>query len=430
MTIKNFFLYMLLPSMLLFASCKKEELVNPNAATDQQILKSTDGLLGMVNGMKYRYSVGGASPLYAGISANGLTTHELQILNAGNSELAQLGDGGANVSPDNGVLKSLWTGLNLVSADADKVIENAPSVIQDAGTKAGTMAYAHFFKALALGSMAQYWEKAPIRATDAASFLDRTAVLEEAVSNLNSAKTFSETEASAAFNQAVSGDIDIKNSILALTARYEMMLGHFAKAKTAASSVDLTSMSVFVFDNVTPNPVFRTSLITQNVYDYNDDFGLPSSLTPNAADGRIGFYITPNAMDGIGFFLSDETSIPVYLPGEMLLIMAEADARLSPTDLSEAVISLNKVLTKSDDAFGVNAALPAYSGAMTQDAVLMEIYRNRCTELYMSGLKLEDSRRFNRPGPMDTNPERNRNFYPYPTVERDNNPNTPPDPVI
>ncbi len=430
MTIKNFFLYMLLPAVLLFASCKKEELVNPNAATDQQILNSTDGLLGMVNGMKYRYSIGGASPLYAAISANGLSSHELQILNAGNSELAQLGDGGENVSPDNGVLKSLWTGLNLVSADADKVIENAPSVIQDAGTKAATMAYAHFFKALALGSMAQYWEKAPIRATESASFVDRNSVLEEAVSNLNTAKTFSDTEPSNAFNQAVSGDIDIKNSILALTARYEMMLGHYAKAKAAASAVDLSSMSVFVFDNVAPNPVFRTSLITQNVYDYNDDFGLPASLAPSSADGRIAFYITPNATDGIGFFLSDETPIPLYLPGEMHLIMAEADARLTPTDLTDAVASLNMVLTKNDDAFGVNANLSAYSGAMTEEAVLTEIYKNRCVELYMSGLKLEDSRRFNRPGPMGANAERNRNFYPYPTVERDNNPNTPADPVI
>ncbi len=48
----------------------------------------------------------------------------------------------------------------------------------------------------------------------------------------------------------------------------------------------------------------------------------------------------------------------------------------------------------------------------------------------MSGLKLDDSRRFGRPGPTDADAERNRNFYPYPTVERDNNPNTPADPVI
>jgi hypothetical protein len=42
----------------------------------------------------------------------------------------------------------------------------------------------------------------------------------------------------------------------------------------------------------------------------------------------------------------------------------------------------------------------------------------------MSGLKLEDMRRFNRPLT-----ERKRNFFPYPFQERDNNgANTPPDP--
>jgi hypothetical protein len=47
----------------------------------------------------------------------------------------------------------------------------------------------------------------------------------------------------------------------------------------------------------------------------------------------------------------------------------------------------------------------------------------------MSGFRLEDSRRFNRPGPGAANAERNRNFYPYPDQERLLNPNTPPDPA-
>ncbi|MEY3620470.1 MAG: hypothetical protein RLZZ391_836, partial [Bacteroidota bacterium] len=42
---------------------------------------------------------------------------------------------------------------------------------------------------------------------------------------------------------------------------------------------------------------------------------------------------------------------------------------------------------------------------------------------YMSGLKLEDMRRFGR-----ATTERKRNFFPYPFKERDGNPNTPADP--
>ncbi|MFT4022700.1 MAG: hypothetical protein QM664_02815, partial [Flavihumibacter sp.] len=65
-----------------------------------------------------------------------------------------------------------------------------------------------------------------------------------------------------------------------------------------------------------------------------------------------------------------------------------------------------------------NAASP------DKDEILTEIYRQRCIELFMSGLKLEDMRRFGRPVT-----ERKRNFFPYPFSERDNNPNTPSDPA-
>ena len=104
---------------------------------------------------------------------------------------------------------------------------------------------------------------------------------------------------------------------------------------------------------------------------------------------------------------------------------AEAQARLN--NLPQAVLELNKVLTKkpADDPFGVGANLSVYSGPMTQADILAEIYRQRRIELFMSGLSLEDMRRFARP-----NTERKRNFFPYPFRERDNNPNTPADPTF
>ena len=90
-----------------------------------------------------------------------------------------------------------------------------------------------------------------------------------------------------------------------------------------------------------------------------------------------------------------------------------------------AVNELNKIRTKQPtaDPFGVGAGLPAYSGALTQAAILTEIYRNRCIELYMQGFKMEDMRRFARSN--TPNVEKRRNFFPYPFRERDNNKNTP-----
>ena len=58
------------------------------------------------------------------------------------------------------------------------------------------------------------------------------------------------------------------------------------------------------------------------------------------------------------------------------------------------------------------------------------MYKQRSAELYLSGQRLEDSRRFGRPAPPANLAERSRNFYPYPQQERVNNPNTPADPAI
>ncbi len=88
------------------------------------------------------------------------------------------------------------------------------------------------------------------------------------------------------------------------------------------------------------------------------------------------------------------------------------------------------MLTKKTDVWTIGADLPAYEGEATAAAVLTEIYKQRCIELYLQGFKLEDSRRFGRPGAGTTGAERTRNFYPYPQAERDNNKSTPADPAI
>lgn len=165
-------------------------------------------------------------------------------------------------------------------------------------------------------------------------------------------------------------------------------------------------------------------------------FRLPTALSPVAADGRIAFYFTalPTAglYNAIGFFDAVNKLVPVYLPSEMTVIKAEVFARQN--NLPAATTEINKILQKTtaQDVFLVAANLPAYSGAATQTDILLEIYRNRCVELYLSGMKLEDARRFGRvltpvPFPPNTLYERNRNFLPYPDQERFNNQNTPAD---
>ena len=72
--------------------------------------------------------------------------------------------------------------------------------------------------------------------------------------------------------------------------------------------------------------------------------------------------------------------------------------------------------------------------SLSQAELLEEIYKNRCIELFFTGQHLADSRRFHpnlsiSPN-TDLTSERNRNYYPYPQEERDNNTNCPVDPEI
>ena len=174
-----------------------------------------------------------------------------------------------------------------------------------------------------------------------------------------------------------------------------------------------------------------------------DNFGLPAEFVFDPDDGRLSFYFipldetNPNGLpieDVSGFFNEVTEPIPVYLPDEMNLIIAEANLRTGTPNLAAATTALNEVLTDTDDPFEVNANVAAYSGPNTVEALLEEVYRNRRAELFLTGMSLEDSRRFGRPepsgAPRDFTEERNRNFYPYPDIERNRNPNTPPDPSI
>jgi hypothetical protein len=158
------------------------------------------------------------------------------------------------------------------------------------------------------------------------------------------------------------------------------------------------------------------------------------ALAPEAGDRRLPFHIRANPGTtqnlAAGFYTANGAPIPVYVPGEMLLIRAEAFARKG--DLPNAVLEWNKVRTKTPatDVYGLGAGLAPYAGPLAAADVLTDILRNRNIELALQGFRLEDSRRFGRPGPGVTGAERNRNFYPYPRVERENNSQTPADPVI
>ncbi|WP_022822693.1 RagB/SusD family nutrient uptake outer membrane protein [Hymenobacter norwichensis] len=427
--------------LVTLSSCEKEYR-NPSTATQDQVLTSSDGLITVCNGLQYRYTTGAAvSVLYNTVAAGGLSTGELRILNVGNIEEFNVSVGAGNLTNANGVVRNLWTQCQLVKSNADLLLANTASAT-DAGTRSGVVAYASIFRALALGTLAQYFEQAPLVVQANAPFVSRIELLRSAVAQLEVAATdLATAPVSADFNAKIVPGIDIPNTVQALIARYSLMAGDYDKAIAAAGRVDLTRRSVFNFDENTRNPVFEVSFGNRNVFEpTNATLGLTGTLVPEANDRRLPFLVRTNPTAtqnlGTGFYTANSAPIPVYVPGEMLLIRAEAYARKN--DLTNAVTELNRVRTSAATATLANnlptappgAALPAYNGALTQDAVLLDIYRNRQLELAFQGFRLEDSRRFNRPGPGAAGAERNRNFFPYPRTERENNTATPTDPAI
>ncbi|MFD2721817.1 RagB/SusD family nutrient uptake outer membrane protein [Hymenobacter monticola] len=420
---------------LSLGSCNKEYL-NPSAALQPQVVTSSDGLITLCNGLQYRYSAGGLlSVVYNAVAAGGLTTRELTILNVGNIEEYNVSLGGGSVTNANGVVRNLWTQANLVKANADLVLTNAGNA-PEAGTRSGIVAYASIFRALSLGTLAQFFEQVPLAVQENAPFVPRVQALQNAVAQLETAATqVAATPVSADFNSKIVPGLDLPNTLQALIARYSLEAGDYDKAIAAAGRVDLTKRSVFNYDDNTRNPIFEVAFGNRNVFEpFNANLGLTGTLAPNAADRRLPFFIRTNPTAtqnlGTGFFTANNAPIPVYVPGEMLLIRAEAYARKG--DVPNAIIELNRVLTKTpaNDVFGLGASLPAYSGPATAADVLTEIYRNRSIELAFQGFRLADSRRFGRPAAGTTGAERNRNFLPYPRTERENNSQTPGDPVL
>lgn len=419
---------LLLCLALLQAGCKKDY-TDPSRATEDKVLSSAKGLTGMVVGLQRVYTLGRGSTLYNLVTINGLLTNELIVVNPGNTAEVQLAAGGTLVDGNHSMLTTFWTTANKVIYDADLVISNAKN-LADKNYASGLIAYAGIFKALSIGAMAQFWEKVPAGIGSNVAFIDRIDGFKMAITVLDEAlAAVTANPISAGFTANVPAGIDIINTLHALKARYSLYAGLNAQALAEASLVNLAVKSTFNFDASSANPLFETATATNNVVQPKDStLGLPPALAPALTDGRVPFYtaINPTVEPRYrikGFGSSVSTAFPVYLPGEMTLIKAEAHARLN--DSTNSKIFLNQVITKTpaSDPFGVGANQPAIISFGSYAALLTEIYRQRSIELFMSGQKLEDMRRFGRPVT-----EFKRNLMPYPLRERDNNTNTPPDP--
>jgi starch-binding outer membrane protein, SusD/RagB family len=421
-------------------SCNKEY-VNPSSASTLSVTTNTDALMNLCAGLQRRFTIGRQSPLYNTVSGGVFSVFGAKTIVSSNVSEFELEVGKGSVSQGNSIVAQLWSQCMLGRTEAETVLENFNQAI-DPGDKVGLKGYASIFYALNVGSLVQFYEKIPLVKSANAVFNTRAEALQKAISILESADAdLATTAPSARFLSKVPAGIDVKNTVKALLARYYNMLSMVTgtydpasgnKAISFAQAVSVSIKSEFRFTTGTPNPLGDINVLG-TVYGVSDStLGLKNGLAPVPAssDPRIGFYISKIGVNYPfkGFAQVQASSFPIYLPGEMSLIVAENLARQN--QFAQSKTALDAVLTKTTDIFGVNANQPAYTGPLTTTDLLTAIYKQRRIELFMCGQELEDSRRFNRPAPNASGEERNRTFYPYPLIERDNNTNTPIDPAI
>lgn len=408
--------------------CKKNY-SDPSKATEDKVFNTPAGLTGVVVGLQRVYTLGRGSTTYNLITINGLTTNELIVVNTGNTAEVQLAAGGTSVDGNHTMLTSFWTSCNKIIYDADLVIANAKK-LADKNYASGLIAYASIFKALSIGNMSQFWEKVPDGTGTNVTFISRVDGFKKAIATIDDAlAAISANAISSSFVSSVPAGIDISNTLNALKARYSLYAGLYPQALAAANLVDITKKSTFNYDALSLNPVFEVATSTNNVVQPKDStLGLVPALAPSLTDARVPFYtvINPTISPRFrinGFGNAATTAIPIYLPGEMTLIKAECYARANDSTTSKSFLNIVITKTPASDLFGVGGNQPAINTYGSYAALFDQIYRQRCIELFMSGQKLEDMRRFGRP-----QAEMKRNLMPYPLRERDNNPNTPPDP--
>lgn len=121
----------------------------------------------------------------------------------------------------------------------------------------------------------------------------------------------------------------------------------------------------------------------------------PSYATDIAAgDDRINkatLRTSVASLDGLSsnrdvwVYTSSTAPIPIIRNEELILIYAEAN--IQTNDLPDAVTALNIIRTKHN--------LPAYSGAVTQGALITEMLNQRRFSLYYEGHRWVDLRRYN-----------------------------------
>ena len=402
------------------------DLTNPNSPTEQAALSNLDGVIATELGMQDQF----AASMLVYVRAPALVTDEWGIASKALAADISLFTGNG-IDASYGVVSDPYYVTYRVARTADAIIGAVPNISGiSPGFAAGLTANAKLFKAMALGMAAQQYAQLPIDASvTGGTPVPRDQVFAEVIRLLESARSdlapYSTADLSGFTSRAVSSGFDVRNTIDAMLARYYLFTGQYQQALDAANRVDLTKVSLLTYPDPDLNPIYNYSVVAGYVAPLKS---WARSAEPN--DKRVPFWVdtlatppngNPPTLQLAQFALSGTRNapFPVYLPGEVLLVRAEAEAQLG--QLPQAIADINTVRTKSGTATTPGAQLPPLTAATldTKDKILAEIAHERQYELFSQGLRWEDLRRLGTLiGVQPKVP-----FLPMPQAECNTNPN-------
>jgi len=338
---------------------------------------------------------------------------------------------GSGIDPSYGVVSDPYYVTYRIARTADAIIGAVPNISGiSAGFAAGLTANAKLFKAMALGMAAQQYAELPIDASvTGGTPVPRAQVFAEVIRLLESARSdlapYTAADLSGFTSRAVSTGFDVRNTIDAMLARYYLFTGQYQQALDAAKRVDLTKVSLLTYPDPDLNPIYNYSVVAGYVAPLKS-----WAQGAEPGDKRVPFWVdtlatppngNPPSLQLAQFALygTRNAPFPVYVPGEVLLIKAEAEAQLN--DLPSAIADINAVRTKSGTATTPGAQLPPLTALQlnTKDKVLAQIARERKYELFSQGLRWEDLRRLG--SLIGVKPK--ADFLPMPQSECNTNPN-------
>ena len=405
------------------AGCNLDK-TNPNAPDQGTIFASRDGIVALAVGLQGRYALGMGYFIYpSGLISDELGTPNGALKSYKDAEVGALAD-------TYGAVEDPWQTHYQTIKTADDLIGNAAAVNLGDQTLSGILSISYLLKGASLGELIQQYQKIIVNPRAATpEFVDRTAALAAVSSLLDSALTESNrfatrTEFDASIKAA---GLNVKNTILAMQARYQRLANNWPAALAAANAVDTSVVSYMNFSDQAPNPVYTLALIYIRPRD-------TVRVIAEPGDARIAFNITGPTVVGTvrpirSFAQYSATTSPIafYWPGEIMLIKAEAWANTSQLALAAQMV--NYVRTRCGGAANQpKACLPALpaSELTTKEQIIAEIYKQRKFELFGTGLRWEDVRRLGLVSA--TSPFAKRCWLLYPNSERNTEPNVPANP--